>query len=129
MVETVRPQYLVQEGMSLYQKQRFLEAAESFRAARSSFELAGNWSTAAEMANNCSVAFLQAGQPDEAFDVLQGIEEYYITVGDIKGQGITVGNQASALEALNRFDEALIAYQRSADLLEKSRDDQLRTTV
>ena len=39
-------------------------------------EVAGNLSTAAEMANNGSVAFLRGGQPDDAFDKLQGIEEF-----------------------------------------------------
>jgi hypothetical protein len=71
MAETIRPQNLAQEGMSLYQNQRFLESAECFRAARSGFEVAGDWSTAAEMANNCSVAFLQAGQPGDAFDAFK----------------------------------------------------------
>ena len=60
MLEMIRPQILKQEGMSLYQEQRFLDSAESFRSARSDLEVAGERSTAAEMANNCSVAFLQA---------------------------------------------------------------------
>ena len=129
MVELVEPQKLAQEGLSLFHKQRFLESAESFRAARIGFEVAGDWSTAAEMANNCSVALLQAQQAGDALDELQGIEEYYNSAGESKKQGITVGNQASALEALDHIDEALAAYQRSADLFEKSGDDQLRATV
>jgi len=129
MVETIDPQSLAQEGMSLYQKQRYLDSAVSFHAARSGLEIAGDWSKAAEMANNCSVAFLQAGQAGDALDELQGIEEFYSEVGDIKRQGITVGNQAAALEAQGRFEDALSAYQRCANLLEISGDDQLRATV
>jgi hypothetical protein len=72
---------------------------------------------------------LLAGQAGDAFEELDGIEEYYNSIEDRRRQGITVGNQASALEALERIDEALTAYQRSADLLEESGDDQLRATV
>lgn len=129
MVETIDPQSLAQEGLSLYQKQRYSESAESFHAARSSFEIAGDWSRAAEMANNCSVAFLQAGEAGDAYNELEGIEEFYTEIGDMKRRGITVGNQAAALEALDRFEDALSAYQRCADLLEISGDDQLRATV
>jgi len=129
MAETIDPQSLAQEGMSHYQKQRYLESAVSFHAARSGLEMAGDWLTAAEMANNCSVALLQAGQAGDALDELQGIEEFYSELGDIKRQGITVGNLAVALEALDRVEDALSTYQRSADLLELSGDDQLRATV
>jgi len=129
MAETFDPQSLAREGMSHYQKQRYLDSAVSFHAARKGLEIAGDWSTAAEMANNCSVAFLQAGQAGDALDELQGIEEFFSEVGDKKRQGITVGNQAAALEVLGRFEDALSAYQRSADLLEISGDDQLRANV
>ena len=55
----------------------------------------------------------------------KGSKSFYKEVRDIKRQGITVGNQAAALEALDRIDDALSTYQQSTDLLEISGDDQL----
>lgn len=120
------PQYLARKGKSHYQNKQYLESANTFHAARLGFEAKGNWLDAAEMANNCSVAYLQSGEFLQAYNELEGVEEHFIKAGDLKRQGITVGNLAASLEALGRIDEALLAYQKSADLLGKSGDDQLR---
>lgn len=129
MAELINPGKLAVEGNSYYQKQHFLEAAESFHAARVGYELAGELSAAAEMANNSSVAFLQAGQASRALEELAGIEEYYANSGDTRRQAIMAGNFASALDALERDGEAQSAYLRSADLLDRCGEDQLRANV
>ncbi len=42
---------------------------------------------------------------------------------------MAVGNQAAALEALKRWDEALAAYDRSAELFSQVGDGELRAMV
>lgn len=129
MNQSIQPHYLESEGLSLYHQKLYAESASTLHAARIGYETAGDWEKAAEMANNCSVALLQSGCSLDALKEIEGIEELYASAGDCKGQGITAGNLAAALESQKRYDEALDAYQRSADLLEKSGEDQLRATV
>ena len=42
---------------------------------------------------------------------------------------MAIGNQAAALEALGRLEEAAANYERSAELLKGIGEDQLRATV
>jgi tetratricopeptide (TPR) repeat protein len=42
---------------------------------------------------------------------------------------LALGNEAAALEALNRLDEALGKYQQSADMLEKAGDKESLAVV
>ena len=42
---------------------------------------------------------------------------------------MALGNQAAALEALGKLDDALKTYQRSSDLLKKVGDKENRATV
>ena len=129
MNEAIDPRLLAKEGSSTFHKGQYIDSAKAFQAARQGFETAGDWLSAAEMANNCSVAYLKAEQAGNAMQELEGIEELFAQAGDHCRQGMTVGNQAAALEALGRFDEALLAYQRSAEILGIAGDDQLRATV
>lgn len=81
------------------------------------------------MKNNQSVALLKAGDAQGAFDSASGTESIFQAAGDIRRQGFAVGNEASALEALGRLDDAAHKYQQSADLLEKAGEDQMRAMV
>jgi tetratricopeptide (TPR) repeat protein len=129
MKNIMDPQHYAKEGASAYQHGRYLDAANAFHKARITFESNLDWLSAAEMANNCSVAFLQAGEAERAFIELEGVGEAFAEVGDDLHLGMTIGNQAAALEALDRYDEALQAYQTSAELLGKAGEDQLRASA
>jgi tetratricopeptide (TPR) repeat protein len=129
MSEVNSPQSLAKEGKSAYQRGDYLAAARAFEAARSGFSTARDELNAAEMANNSSVAYLQAGEAEEALKAVEGTPEIFAQAGDLKRQGMAVGNQAAALEALERLDEALVAYQQSADILQETGEDQLRANV
>lgn len=61
-----------------------------------------------------SVALLQAGRAQEALNAALGTDQDTGQAKDIKRQGMAVGNQAAALDGLNRYDEAI---QHSNDLL------------
>lgn len=123
------PADLAEKGKQAFKKKKFTEAAEYFNQAADGFTQARAGLLAAEMKNNMSVALLQAGKPQEALDAALGTERPFAEAKDIKRQGMAFGNQAAALEALNRYDEAIIAYERSAELFAQAGEGDLRAMV
>jgi tetratricopeptide (TPR) repeat protein len=128
-METVNPQQLADEGQAVYNKGDYLSAAKLFRAAADSYSAAGDEVLAAEMANNCSVAYLRGGNAQEAIDVVRGTDEVFANHNESLRQAMALGNQAAALEALKRLDEALESYNKSAELLNSLGEFELRAYV
>jgi hypothetical protein len=69
------------------------------------------------------------GKAQESLDAALGTEVVFAKAGDVKRQGMAVGNQAAALEALKRWDEALAAYEGSAALFADAGEGDLRSMV
>lgn len=128
-METLNPKQLADEGQAEYKKGEYLSAAELYRAAAEGFLAAGDELKAAEMANNSSVAWLKAGNAQAALDMASGTEQAFALKGEIRQQAVAIGNQAAALEKLKRLDEAMVAYKKSAELLEQAGDFELRAYV
>lgn len=129
MNDTLTHQQLAKEGQAAYKRKDYLAAAHAFEAAAGSLAATGNRLEAAEMANNCSVAFLQAGDGEAALMAVMGTEVIFSEAGDILRQAVATGNRAAALEAIGWLEEAAMAYQESADLLKKSGETELRVQV
>lgn len=126
MSETLNPQKLSKEGKAAYQRGDYLPAAKSFEAAAQGFQAEEKPLEAAEEANNAGVAFLMAGEHADSLRVVEGTPAVFAAAGDICRQGVALGNYAAALEALGRTDEAIEAYQQSAELLAQAGEDQMR---
>ena len=126
---TLEPAQLSEQGKKAFENKKFDEAAELFRQAGEGYTLGRAGLMAAEMKNNMSVALLQAGRPQEALDAALGTDQIFESAKDIKRQGMAMGNQAAALEGLNRFDEAIAAYERSAELFAQAGEGDLRSMV
>lgn len=129
MNEVINPQKSAQDGNSAYKKGHYDAAAQAFHTARTGYEAVGDALNAAEMANNSSVAYLQAGKAEAALQELEGIEKIFAQAGDLRRHGMTLGNRGAALEALGRLDEAGEAYLESAGILQQAGEDQLRVSV
>jgi tetratricopeptide (TPR) repeat protein len=129
MNEMLSPQLLAAEGQTAYKRGDYLAAANTFEAASASYKSAGDHLSAAEMANNRSVALLQAGDAQLSLDAVLGTDEIFAEAGDVRRQAMALGNQAAALEALRRLDEAIDAYERSAELLSQIEDRETRVSV
>ena len=129
MSDAVYPVKLTKEGKSAYQNGDYLAAAQAFEAAQQGYLSQGDKLNAAELANNCSVAYLQAGEGQAALKAVEGTAEIFAEAGDLRRQGMALGNLASALEAVDRTEEAAEAYLQSAGVLEKAGEDQLRANV
>ncbi|MBN2148496.1 MAG: hypothetical protein JW726_14000 [Anaerolineales bacterium] len=123
------PRQLVDEGQSLYQRGDYSAAARAFQAAGSGFLTQGKSLDAAEMANNASVALLKAGDAPGALRAVEGTDMQFAQAGDLRRQGLALGNLGAALEGVNCLPEALEAYQQSAELLQQVGEKELRAHV
>ena len=99
-------------GKKAYDRGNYLQAAEDFEEAHKAYELQGDVLNAAEMANNCSVAYLQADEPEKALQAVEGTPEIFAHAGDLTRQGMALGNYAEALSELDQPDEAIDAYRK-----------------
>jgi tetratricopeptide (TPR) repeat protein len=123
------PAHLEAQGKRAFENKNFTEAANYFQQAAEGYTLGRAGLQAAEMMNNASVAFLQANKPNEALKSALGTDEIFAGAKDIKRQAMALGNQAAALEALSRNDEAIEKYEQSADLFGQINEGDLRAMV
>jgi tetratricopeptide (TPR) repeat protein len=126
---TPDPAQLDAQGKRAFQNKKFIEAADLFQQAAKGYTLGRAGLLAAEMMNNASVAFLQAGKAHEALEAAQGTDEIFASANDIKRQAIALGNQAAALEELAKHDEAIEKYEQSANLFNQIGEGDLRAMV
>ncbi len=126
---TLEPAQIAEQGKKAFENKKFDEAAELFLQAANGFTSGRSGIMAAEMMNNRSVALLQAGNPQAALVAAQDTDQVFAGANDLKRQGMALGNQAAALEGLNRYDEAIAAYERSAELFAQAGEGDLRSMV
>ena len=123
------PHQLAEEGKSAFAAGRYAEAARLFEEASRGFSLGRDNLYAAEMDNNQSVSLLKDDQPQQALDAAAGTDKIFESYADVTKQAMALGNQAAALEALKRFDEALPLYERAAELFDKVGEKDMRALV
>lgn len=126
---TIEPADFADQGKRAFQEKKFEQAAELFERAAQGFSSGRNGVMAAEMQNNKSVALLQAGKAQQALDAVGNTDEYFAGANEIKRQAMALGNQAAALDALHRYDEAIAKYERSAGLFADVKDGEMRAMV
>ena len=117
------------EGKLAFEAGNYDSAAAAFEDAAKGYASLNDPLNEAEMKNNLGVTLLKLGKAQEALDVVAGTDTVFAQAKDLKRQGMAVGNQASALEALKRFDEALGAYERSAQIFADAGEGDLRSMV
>lgn len=128
-METINPITLAENGKNEYGKGNFKGAAGLFAQAAQAYTSLKDELNAAEMKNNESVAWLQAGRAKEALHATDGTEALFEKAGDLKRQGIAVSNRAAALEGLKKWQEALQEYDRAASLLEQAGEGDMHSVV
>jgi len=126
---TLEPAQFAEQGKQAFKNKKFDEAAEFFSQAAEGYILGSEGLMSAEMRNNRSVALLQAGKPQESLNVALDTDLIFAGAKDIKRQGMALGNQAAALEALNRYDEAIEKYDLAAQLFDQAGEGDLRALV
>jgi tetratricopeptide (TPR) repeat protein len=128
-METLEPKQLADEGQAEYNNGKYLSAARLFKAAADGLSTQGDEMQVAEMANNCSVAYLMAGEAKLALEAAAGTDQLFASKGDTKRQAMALGNQAAAMEHLDQLGEAISTYTRSAELLNTAGEYELRAYV
>jgi len=128
-VDNLDPVALAEQGKQAYESGNHVSAADFFLQAAQAFKGAQDELNAAEMMNNQSVALLQAGKAREAFEATDGTEKVFEQAGDLKRQGVAVGNRAAALEGMKKVDEALAEYERAASILEQAGEGDMHSVV
>ena len=126
---TIEPQKIAEQGKQAFSAKKFDQAASAFAEAASAYEALDDPLNVAEMKNNQSVALLQAGQAQAAYDAAAGTDEIFAQTGDVNRQAMALGNQAAALDALKKLDQALEAYERSAALFAEAGESEMRSMV
>lgn len=129
MSETIVPKQLISEAKSAYQRGDYSAAASAYEAAAKSYEGAGDELIAAEMHNNSCVSFIQAGDAQAAIQAVVGTVPIFAAAGDIRRQGMAMGNLGAALEADDQLEEAADAYNQSAELLKQGGENDFRVSV
>jgi tetratricopeptide (TPR) repeat protein len=129
MNEILTLEDLVQEAKECYSRKDYSQAADLYRMAAYAYKTQNDKVNAAEQMNNCSVAYLQAGEPQSAFDSAEGTDIVFSDINDPVREALSMGNQAAALEDLHRDAEALDLYRKSADLLKSTNEKELRSHV
>jgi len=120
---------LAEQGKQAFRNKNFDEAADLFNQAAEGYTLIRDDLMAAEMRNNVSVALLQAGKLQESLTAALDTDQVFADAKDIKRQGMALGNQAAALEALSRYDEAIEKYDLAAQLFSQAGEGDLRALV
>ena len=128
-MEIINPQQLADEAQAEYNKGEYLSAAKLYKAAADGYLSAGDEVLAGEMANNCSVAFLRGGEAGSAWEAVVDTDKVFAAKGDTLRQAMALGNQAAAMEALKKLDDALVLYGQSAELLKQLGESELRAYV
>lgn len=120
---------LVEEAKSAFHSGNYKLAIQNFERARQDYLSHDLPLDAAEMANNLSVAFLQAKQNKNALEAVSGTASIFEEAGDIRRQAIALGNLGAAQEANKMREEAVASYKKSATLFEQCGEEEMRTTV
>ena len=123
------PEKIAQKAKSAYSQKKFTEAAQLFEEAAVLYKELGDYLNEAEMLNNCSVALLLGGDAHAALQAAQGTAQVFAEASDFKRQAMALGNQAAALDALGKHEEALEIYQQASDLLKGRGEDDLRSYI
>ena len=123
--EISHPAQSEEEGKTLFRAGKFLQAAEAFSMAASSYLDQGNNSQAAEMRNNQAVALLKAKDPHQALEALQGTHELFLTGGQDLNAAMALANQATALEDIGDPVEALTLFNEAARLFKELAEQEM----
>lgn len=110
--------HLEEAALAAFRRGDLPEAIEGFSLARAAYAAVNNPLKSAEMANNLSVALLQAGRAAEAAAAVRGTPQAFLEAGDDLRAAQAFGNLGSAQEAA-RDRAAADSYRRAAELFRR----------
>jgi tetratricopeptide (TPR) repeat protein len=112
-----------------YKSSLYEEAADLFITAADLYDALNDRLSAAEARSNACVAYLQAKNVSRALDVIVDVPDIFAAEGDLKRQGISLGNYASALDADGQSEAAIEKYLEAAELLETTNEADFQSHI
>lgn len=112
-----------------YQQKKYHQAGELFESIATNLETNVEIIRSAEMKNNASVAYLMNGDYQKAYDIAKDTHLIFENANDEKNCGLSLGNQASALEHLGEKGLALQLYERAIEFLERSGEKESKAFI
>lgn len=125
----LHPVQISEQGKNAFSQAKYLEAVELFRAAEEEFSSIGDRLSAAENANNRSVALLKADDAPGALEAVEGTPQIFAMEGDTRRQAMALGNMGNILTRLGRVTEAVSAYEQSAELFKQLGEHEMRAPI
>lgn len=126
-IETIHE--IINSAKQAWEKGDYKRAITHFQTAQQYYLEQNDPLNAAEMANNLSVALLQAGKKKQALEAVQGTAEIFATHNDRKRQAMALGNEAAVQEALKQYQTALALYQESAEIFKELGEKELASHI
>ncbi|HKZ44613.1 MAG TPA: hypothetical protein VJZ78_06210 [Anaerolineales bacterium] len=120
---------IAENAMKSYQAKNYLEAARLFGLAAEAYTNDADLYHSAEMKNNQSVAFLQAGKALESFNVVEGTDRIFAQADDKKRQAMALANMGAALAEMGQKDDAIRKFEESSLILKNLGESDLRADV
>lgn len=118
-----------QKALTSYNRKDYQAALEGFNYCLSYYTAASDELAASEMLNNISVTYLGLKDPQKAYEAAAGTDEVFTRHADRKRQGIALANTATALEQLNRKEEALALYEQVLEIFKEIGEKDMRITI
>lgn len=113
------------EGKQLYASGKFQQASDVFSQAAEGYLEQGEDLLAAEMRNNQCVSLLQAKQAQKALAVVQGTAIIFEKAGDQLKYAMALANEATALQELRRYPDAIDKFTQAADLFDQLKETEM----
>lgn len=117
------------KGKAFHRKKQYALAVKEFQRALDEFNDLGDVVSVAEMKNNIGVCMQMMGKPEEAIQEIRGTADIFAFAEKVEYQAMALGNEASALEDLKRFDEAVSLYRQAEKLLEDLPKNETRSII
>jgi tetratricopeptide (TPR) repeat protein len=118
-----------ENGLAQYQAGNYPAALDAFSTAKDAYLTNGDLLAAAEMQNNICLVQLKLGDPQAGWAAVAKTDEVFSKAGDLRRQALALGNQAAALDALGKREQAVEKYQACSDLLKQVGDKENRAAV
>lgn len=116
-------------GKNFHSQKKYSQAIDEFRIALEEFVSLNDSVSVAEMKNNIGVCLQMQGKAEEAIKEIEGTAKVFAEQGKLEYEAMALGNEASALEDLKRFDEALSLYEQAEKLLDKEPKSEIRSII
>ncbi|MDZ4769820.1 MAG: tetratricopeptide repeat protein [Chloroflexota bacterium] len=106
------------QGIKLFQRKDYEEAARVFQQAKTAYETEGKADIAAEMQVNIGLIHTSLGEHQQALDAMQAALPVFQALDDQKRIAMVLGNMGRVYAALNDREQAYVTYRSAADIFD-----------